>query len=224
MEAVVRLSLAEWVLGSPSPPRDLPARPGAPASAAGGGLDDSAIRARIGLARSGDADAQGELFEAYRPDVTRLCLRLLASREDAEDAAHESFLRMQRGLAGYDASRPFRRWLLALAAHCAIDRLRRRHREARIFDGDADAALHAADEDTPLAGELREELRRRVLAAVDTLPDRYRAPIVLRYYVELDYASIAAILGVDANQVATLLFRGRQRLREALAAEPETLT
>jgi RNA polymerase sigma-70 factor (ECF subfamily) len=179
-------------------------------------VDESAIRARIAPACSGDANAQGELFETYRADVTRLCQRLLGSREDAEDAVHESFLRMQRGVASYDPERPFRRWLLALAAHCAIDRLRKRRREARLFDADADPEERASD-DTPLAGELREELRRRVLAAIETLPDRYRAPIVLRYYADLDYASIAAILGTDANQVATLLLRGRRRLRDALA-------
>lgn len=218
VEAAIRLWPAASVLGS-RPPRRGATRPGAPAAAAGGGVDESAIRARIEPARSGDAAAQGELFEAFRADVTRLCLRLLASREDAEDAAHESFLRMRRGVASYDPQRPFRRWLLALAAHCAIDRLRRRRREEQIFDGAEDPELHAGDDDSPLHGELREELRRRVLAAIDTLPDRYRAPLVLRYYADLDYAAIAAILGVDANQVATLLFRGRRRLREALAPE-----
>ena len=212
MEAVI--PLADWVVGSPLLPGTGPTQERV--SAAGGGVEESAIRARIGPACAGDASAQGELFEAYRADVTRLCQRLLASREDAEDAVHESFLRMQRGVASYDPERPFRRWLLALAAHCAIDRLRRRRREARLFDDDADPALESAGEDTPLAGELREELRRRVLAAVDTLPDRYRAPIVLRYYADLDYASIGAILGVDVNQVATLLFRGRRRLRDVL--------
>ena len=181
-------------------------------------MDDSAIRARALRARSGDAEAQGELFEAFRADVTRLCQRLSATREDAEDAAHESFLRLQRGIAGYDPARPFRRWLLALAAHCAIDRLRRRRREDKLFDAAEDPALIAGDE-TPLHGELREELRRRVQAAVDTLPDRYRAPLVLRFYAELDYAAIGTILGVDANQVATLLHRARRRLREALGGE-----
>jgi RNA polymerase sigma-70 factor (ECF subfamily) len=204
----------DWVLGSPRPAR----APRPLGAAAGGRVDESAIRARIAPASSGDASAQGELFEAYRADVTRLCQRLLGSREDAEDVVHESFLRMQRGVATYDPARPFRRWLLALAAHCAIDRLRRRRREAQLFDADADLEAHAGG-DPPLAGELREELRRRVLAAIDTLPDRYRAPIVLRYYAELDYASIAAILEVDSNQVATLLLRGRRRLRDALAGE-----
>ena len=183
-------------------------------------MDESAIRAHLERARSGDAEAQGQLFEAFRPDVTRLCQRLLTSREDAEDAAHETFLRLQRGLSSYDPERSFRRWLLSLAAHRAIDRLRRRRREQQLFDGAEDPALHPDGGETPLHGELREELRRRVQAAIDTLPDRYRAPLVLRYYADLDYAAIGEILGVDVNQVATLLFRGRRRLREALEPGP----
>jgi len=215
VEAVVALTgFRSWVVGSPALRDDPTPRR---VAAAGGGVDESAIRVRVASASAGDAGAQGELFEAYRADVTRLCERLLGSREDAEDVVHESFLRMQRGVASYDPERPFRRWLMALASHCAIDQLRQRRREARLFDPEADADAQPDSGDTPLSGELREEVRRRVLAAIDTLPDRYRAPIVLRYYADLDYASIAAILGVDTNQVGTLLLRGRRRLRDALA-------
>ena len=181
-------------------------------------MEEAAIRARLERARAGDADALGQLFETYRADVTRLCQRLLGSREDAEDAAHESFVRLRKGLSGYDPERSFRSWLLALAAHQAIDRLRRRRREERIFDTAEDPILHADGAESPLAGELREELRRQVLNCIDALPDRYRAPLVLRYYADLDYAAIGELLGVDANQVATLLFRGRRRLRAALTA------
>ena len=58
-----------------------------------------------------------------------------------------------------------------------------------------------------------------MLAAVEALPDRYRAPLVLRYYAELDYDGIAGILGVTRNQVATLLFRAKRKLRSALSGE-----
>ena len=64
----------------------------------------------------------------------------------------------------------------------------------------------------------RAEMRRILEMRIDALPDRYRAPLVLRYYADLDYAAIGSVLGVDANQVATLLFRGRRRLRAALTA------
>ena len=69
---------------------------------------------------------------------------------------------------------------------------------------------------SPLQVELDAELRRQILAAIDRLHERYRAPLVLRYYADLDYSAIAEALEVTRNQVATLLFRGKQKLREQL--------
>ena len=63
------------------------------------------------------------------------------------------------------------------------------------------------------------ELRGRLLAAIEAQPDLYRAPLVLRYYADLDYGEIAEILSVSRNQVATLLFRARARLRAAVEDE-----
>ena len=60
---------------------------------------------------------------------------------------------------------------------------------------------------------------RQLRAAIEELPDRYRVPIVLRYYADLDYGEVAETLGVSRGQVATLLFRARQRLRQGLAPE-----
>jgi RNA polymerase sigma-70 factor (ECF subfamily) len=73
-------------------------------------LDEAELRRRVEQARRGDADALGALFEAFRPDVLRLCRRLLGPA-DAEDAVHEAFLRARSGLDGFDAGRPFRPWL-----------------------------------------------------------------------------------------------------------------
>jgi RNA polymerase sigma-70 factor (ECF subfamily) len=179
-------------------------------------LDEISIRRRVEEARAGDADAFGALFEAFRPDVLRLCQRLLG-HADAEDAAHEAFLRARRSLDQFDPQRPFRPWLLAIASHHAVDRLRRRDTERRIFAGE-DVVPEAlpGQGPSPLQGELSAALRRQVIAAVDALPDRYRAPVVLRYFAELPYETVAELLGVSKNQVATLLFRGRRHLRAAL--------
>ena len=189
-----------------------PARAGA-----GVGLDESAIRARALRARAGDGEAFGALFRSFERDVVRLCTHLLGSADEAEDAASEAFLRARRALDGYDGARPFRPWLLSIAAHHAIDRLRRRATEKRLFDPAApDADATAAPGMSPLHLEMNAERGRQVRAAVDALPDRYRAPLVLRYYADLDYAAIAAQLDISRAQVATLLFRGRQRLRALL--------
>ncbi len=182
---------------------------------------DAALPAQwLARARSGDREAFGRLASHYRPDVERLCRRLLGSAVDSEDASQESFARAHAALGSYDPARPFRRWLLAIAAHCAIDALRRRRREARLFEGEAiDTDALADPGPSPLQHGLSAESRRLLLAAIEAQPDLYRAPLVLRYYADLDYGEIAEILCVSRNQVATLLFRARRRLREALAEE-----
>src|SRR4030095_11698702 len=88
----------------------------------------------LARARGGGRDAFGQLVGHYGPDVQRLCRRLLGSAVESEDASQESFARAHAALASYDPARPFRRWLLTIAAHCAIDALRRRRRESRLFE------------------------------------------------------------------------------------------
>jgi len=202
-----------------------------PAPAASGGAPVTDLRvigsaevdqaqAWLARARGGDDDAFGELVRHFEADVQRLCRRLLGSAAEAEDAAQDCFLRAHGALGRYDPARPFRPWLLAIAARRSIDLLRRRQREARIFElGEREGESPSPAAATPLDHGLSAERRARLLRAVEALPDRYRAPLVLRYYADLDFAEIAEILAVSRNQVATLLFRGRQRLREAFAEE-----
>jgi len=190
------------------------------ARARGDELDEARVRRLVERTKQGDAEAFGELFEAFQPDVLRLCERLLGSRPDAEDATHETFLKARNGLGSYDAGRRLRPWLLGIAAHHALDRLRRRATEQRLFEDDALTETLASPGPSPLQGELDAARRREVLAAIDTLPDRYRAPIVLRYYADLEFDTIAELLSVSKNQVATLLLRGRRSLRETLTADP----
>ncbi|MGH0032267.1 MAG: RNA polymerase sigma factor [Myxococcota bacterium] len=180
-------------------------------------MDENGVRRRVERARDGDGDAFGALFEEFRPDVLRLCRRLLGDA-DAEDAVHEAFLRAQSRLDQFDLGRPFRPWLLTVASRLALDRLRRRRTERHLFsDHDGDTDTWPSPTPSPLQGELDADLRRQVVAAVDALPDRYRVPVVLRYFAELPYEAVAELLDVSKNQVATLLFRARRRLRESLA-------
>lgn len=170
----------------------------------------------------GSPDGPGgfeELFEAHRADVGRLCRRLMGG--GADDAVQEVFLRGQRGFASYDPARPFRRWILGVASHLCIDQLRRETREGRLFEaGDLDPSDLEAPGPSPLAQAQGAADRSRLRHALDALPSRYRVPLVLRYFEDLDYASIAEALGVTRNQVGTLLFRARRRLREAFERTP----
>ena len=184
-------------------------------------MDELAVRKLVERARGGDADAFATLFQFFRSDLERLCTRLLASASEAEDATSEAFLRAHRALDSYDSSQPFRRWLLSIAAHHCVDQLRRRSTEQRIFDpSEFDPEQLAAPGPTPLHQRLRAEVRQQILAGLATLPDRYRVPLVLRYYADFDYDAIAEVMEVTRNQVATLLYRAKRRLREQL--DPDT--
>jgi len=184
---------------------------------------EGAVPSPIEPLNDGESETLGDRFEDFRPDVMRLCTRLIG-RDDAEDATHEVFLRAQARIDSYDSTRPFRRWLLAIGSNHCIDRLRRRGTERLLFlPGEADAHPSATPQPTALDGIVRGQNRLAVLAALDQLPDLYRAPLVLRYFAELDYDAIAVELELTRSQVGTLLFRGKRRLRAILRVEEDAL-
>jgi len=185
-----------------------------------------AVATPIGRVKPRQSDAFSERFENYRPDVMRLCTRLLG-RDDAEDATHEVFLRAQTRIETFDATQPFRRWLLAIGSNHCIDRLRRRATERLLFTTDDPNPLkspvmpstQSCTQPSALEGVIRSQNREALLAALDQLPDRYRAPLVLRYFAELDYDTIADELELTRAQVGTLLFRAKRCLRAWLPTE-----
>jgi RNA polymerase sigma-70 factor (ECF subfamily) len=185
-------------------------------------VSDEGVRAVVERARGGDAAAFAELFGAHEAQVARACRRLLGAGPAAEDAAADAFLRARRGLASYDAERPFGAWLLAIASHACIDALRRRRHEARLFDpGALDGEACSDPGPSPLRRLGSAQARAALLREIEALPAKYRMPLVLRYWSELDYAAIGELLGTTREQVATLLFRAKRLLRERLGESPE---
>lgn len=184
-------------------------------------VSEGGDRSRVERARAGDVEAHAELFHSYQPAVRRLCRRILGD-DAAEDATSETFLRVQKALGGYDASRPFRPWLLSVAANHCIDVLRRRAAEKRLFEEHDFATADLRDPGpSPLHRAMWADERDRILAAIDALPAKFRLPLVLRHFAELEYEVIAGLLGVSRNQVGTLLLRARRRLRADLGGRRE---
>ena len=169
-----------------------------------------------------DGAAFAQLFQGCEREVARLCRRILGDETAAEDAAGELFLRARRGFSSYDPARPFRPWLLRIASNVCIDELRRRGREERLFDArDLEPGDLSDGGPSPLGRVSLLEDRQRVVRALDALPLKYRLPLVLRFFNELDYDAIAQTLAVTRNQVGTLLFRAKRRLRDELTKDSE---
>jgi len=177
--------------------------------------DGSGLPAR---ALAGSKEVWGELYREYAPRIFRFCRRVLPTREDAEDATMEIFVKMREKLGQYDAARPFSAWLYKLAANHCWDLLRRR----RIRQDLETAEVENLPLEHPDPGQLEQVLaartRQEVRAALEKLPARSRMALVLRYYAEMSYDEIAEALGLRRAFVGVVLLRARHRLREVLQA------
>jgi RNA polymerase sigma-70 factor, ECF subfamily len=158
-----------------------------------------------------------EIYKTHYRRVLGLCRYLLNSPDKAEDAAHDVFLRAHTRMDSYNPAFPLSTWLLKIASNYCIDLLRRRTAEQRIFDLDPSEGFEAPSAAaSPLGEVLTAERGRDVRNALGTLGEKYRVPLVLAYYNELNHDEIAEILGVGRTQVAVLVFRGKQQLRRSL--------
>ncbi|HUD64491.1 MAG TPA: sigma-70 family RNA polymerase sigma factor [Candidatus Sulfotelmatobacter sp.] len=181
------------------------------------GLDLESVLER---AQGHDAEALGEIHHRYVRRVFGLCRYMLDSRENAEDATSEVFLKLHRSIESYDGSIPFPRWLLRVAGNQCIDVLRRRRRERQVIVEveDGAAVIEAtSSEPSPLGTVIRMAERAQLQAVIGRLPENFRVPLVLRYYSELSYDEIGQQLGLERNHVAALIFRAKQELRRKLA-------
>ena len=195
--------------------KEAQAREGESRQMEGLGLESVIQRAQIH-----DAEALGEIYRRYVRRVFGLCRYMLNSRESAEDATSEVFLKLQRSIESYDGSIPFPRWLLRVAGNQCIDALRRRQRGRKVFVEVEDGAVvieAASSKPSPLGAVISAQEKAQVRDTIERLAENYRVPLVLRYYGELSYDEIAEELGLERNNVAALIFRAKQELRRRLA-------
>jgi RNA polymerase sigma-70 factor, ECF subfamily len=172
---------------------------------------------------SGRPDAYGELVRRHQAAVYNVAFRLVGERQDALDAAQETFVRAYINLASYRPGTRFASWLLAITVHWCVDQRRRQACRARYAalperrDGREADRPDGADGPETLA--LVAERRRAVGAWVGVLPADQRQVLHLYYAQELSYVEIAETLGQPISTIRMRLHRARQRL--ARAGHPE---
>ena len=175
---------------------------------AGTGIPDALLVAET---LRGRPEAFGTLVERYDRAVYHLAYRTLQDREEARDAAQEAFFKAYRSLKTFKPDAKFSTWLFAIAYHGCCDRLSRRKR----FSNE-ELPEHA----DPSAGPEREAIAsdeaRRLRAAIDSLPEKYRAVITLYHLQGRQYDEIAEILELPMGTVKTHLYRAKEQLRGIL--------
>jgi RNA polymerase sigma-70 factor (ECF subfamily) len=171
----------------------------------------------IEAALEGDHNAFGDLVRTYERPVYNLAYRMLGDTGEAEDAAQEVFLRAYRKLNTYDPQRKFSTWLLSIASHYCIDRLRRRRLQwFSLEDEKLPADTWTSDLPGPERQTLEAEGRAEIQELLETLPEDYRAAVVLHYWYELSYEEIAEVTESTVSAIKSRLFRARRMLGERL--------
>ena len=178
--------------------------------------------------KAGDEQSFALLLQRYRSPLVNFLYRMVRNREQAEDLAQEVFIRVYRARADYVPSAKFTTWLFRIATNLALNSVRdTRHQRMEVSlhapatadaeDGD-DRTLDIADKHPDIEQHLVEKARKEMIRhAIDKLPEKQRAAVLLHKYQELDYGEIAKILACSESALKSLLFRAYESLRVELA-------
>jgi RNA polymerase sigma-70 factor (ECF subfamily) len=192
---------------------------------------DAEAGAAVAAAREGDEAAFASLVEAYRAELQAHCYRMLGSLEDSEDLVQETFLRAWRRRRSFQGRSTFRAWLYRIATNACLDALDRRRRSLEHREGAQplaeipwlqpypDQLLEgiAPREDEPEAEVVaRETIELAFIAAIQLLPPKQRAVLILRDVLGWSAAESASLLEVSVAAANSALQRARATMKEHL--------
>ena len=172
--------------------------------------NDEDVEAAIEDVLNGDTAAFAAIVERWQGPLVNLAYRFCRDRERAEDMAQEAFIRAYRGLGSWRRDAAFSTWLFALATNVYRDEIRKYTPPSVPFEDDV--AEDRSEEDA--ADEA--DRRRLVRTALQSLPPKYRDPLLLFYFHEQNVAATAASLRLPEGTIKARLFRGRALLESKL--------
>lgn len=171
--------------------------------------DDRALIARF---VDGDQQAFDTLMRRHDDRVFGICLRIMTNRENALDAAQETFITLYRKAHLYDERAAFTTWLYRVTVNTCYDQLRKLKRRATSAMGDEYEPEDVAAGDPFIAVELRPDLK----GALDALSPEFRAAVVLADVEGISLPDVSEILGVPVGTVKSRLFRARRIMARTL--------
>lgn len=185
--------------------------------------------------QQGDEDGFLKLFSKYQTRIIYFCFRFCGDQTLAEDLAQDVFLRVYQGARGYRPKAKFVTWLYRIAVNVCLNDARKQ-KKAWLFRSldrtngadrmarpgaaaDPDGRVPEYADESNVSAEDRMALRERdekIKSALKKLPGEQRAAVLLRIYDDFSYREIADQMAVSEGKVKTLIFRGRQQMKEML--------
>ena len=180
-------------------------------------------RVLIEAAKQGDRTAFRALVERHQRRAFTVALGLVRDENDAREVVQEAFLRVYKGLDGFQQGSSFFTWLYRIVTNLAIDVVRKPGRSTTELDENGESTddvefslISRMDGSDPVDSAYRGQLAARIGAALDALPPYHRGVIVMREVEGLSYEEMAEAMGVSKGTIMSRLFHARQKLQRAL--------
>lgn len=171
----------------------------------------------VALVQDKEQEAFAQIISRYQGKIFSYIYRLTNHREEALDITQDVFMKAYKYMHTVDTERKFSSWLYRIAHNESVNWLKKKTRvrieslEAHVEQG------HQVSDSTDIAAQYaQEEEQRKVRAAIDQLPDKYRQVMELRYVKQQSYQEISKTLDKPLNTVGTLINRAKRMLGELL--------
>jgi RNA polymerase sigma-70 factor (ECF subfamily) len=172
--------------------------------------------------REGDTASFALLLERHRGPVIHFIYRMIQNQAIAEELAQDVFLRVYRSRASYEPTAKFTTWLFRIASHLALNYIRdgRWEKGQERLDSEPDEGVcrQVADRNPSIEQSMIRQVRlAEIRRAIEALPGKQRAAVLMHKYEEMEYSQIAGVLCCSESAVKSLLFRAYETLRARLA-------
>jgi RNA polymerase sigma-70 factor, ECF subfamily len=162
--------------------------------------------------------SSAELARTLRPDLLRFLERYVGDAAEAEDLVQETLARVDRGLAGFVGKSSVKTWVFSIATRVAADYLRKPDRRAKIVEIDETSGV-MADDDSAEQRLIADEMSACVREVIESLPEDYRAALILHEMQGLTAEDTAVVCGTSLATAKIRIHRARARLKAALEEE-----
>lgn len=175
-------------------------------------MDDRTDEEIVRQVQNGDSEAFGEIVSRYEEKILRYARKFLFGYTEAEDLAQEVFIKSYVNIKSFNTGLKFSPWIYRIAHNEFINAIKKKGKEpVPFFDPDTLFPHPVARERSDHEINTK-DLRKTLDACLNKLEQKYREPMVLYYYEEMDYQSIADVLQVPVSTIGVRLSRGRERL------------
>jgi RNA polymerase sigma-70 factor (ECF subfamily) len=166
--------------------------------------------------QKGDIESFRILVERYEPKMTRYAKRFFFDGDEGKDLVQEVFIKAYVNIQSFDASRRFSPWIYRIAHNEFVNNIKKRQKEREnvsLFDFDV-LFPHLVAKETADDGFNKAEVKSMLERSLNTLNAKYKEPLVLYYFEDMDYREIADILHIPISTVGVRLQRGRAILKK----------